>query len=62
MLGSGKLPSLGGSTPEAECQWWADRLETMTRRREGVIGSDRAITDKSEIVKSLRVRTLEHQT
>ena len=26
MLDSGKLPGLGGSTPEAECQWWADRL------------------------------------
>ena len=26
MLDSGKMPRLGGSTPEAECQWWADRL------------------------------------
>ena len=26
MLDSGKLPSLGGSTPEAERQWWTDLL------------------------------------
>ena len=33
MLDSGKLPCLGGCTPEAECQWWADRLGDETTRR-----------------------------
>ena len=30
MLDSGKLPCLGGCTPEAECQWWADRRDDET--------------------------------
>ena len=43
-MGSWKLPGLGGSTPEAECQWWADRLGDEKTRRGRLSAYEKMLT------------------